>query len=275
MERNNGVHYDNISGIWPLFMSNHFHYGYFSKKTYSLDNATDNLVLKLSSLHEINQNTKIIDVGCGIGQASIMLNSKYNCKICGISNSEVGINTAKNRVKESGLEKDMEFQFGDTEKNILPDGPFDIAWIMEVTHLIKNKEDAFKNISHKLNKNGVILMSDLCSTNKFTLKEIVKFKREIEVLHKVFGYTILKTKKVYKSMFQNMGYQVIRMDDISKEVFPTIEAWGKNALANREQIIALSNVEYFTYLLQSFDYLNFFFKNKYIGYFLLFSQKNE
>ncbi len=268
-------HYDYVTNIWPFILGKHFHYGFYKDKSISLDNATDNLVLELSSLHEFGIDSKILDVGCGIGQPAIILHSNYNCKIWGISNSLSGVEIANKHIKDLGKEKEIIFEFGDSINNKLPDNFFDLAWIMEVTHLIKEKEGALLAVSKKLKTKGFLLLSDLCITLKFTLKEIFEYKNEIEVLHQTFGYSIIKSIDFYKETIYHIGHSIKTIKDISENVNPTIEAWRTNAIKNKDQIIKISNDHYYSLLLQSFDILNFFFKNNYLGYFLLYSQKNE
>ena len=128
-------HYDNVTDAWTEFMGENFHFGYFESDDMELDRATEMLIEKMLELTDIGGESRVLDVGCGIGGPAFYIHEKYGCAIDGISTSERGIQLASSASREKGYD-DVRFKVADGIDNGFPDGTFDIVWIMEATHLI-------------------------------------------------------------------------------------------------------------------------------------------
>ncbi len=156
---NGRTHYNHVTDAWKEFMGNNLHFGYFEKEGVTLADATDSLIDKLISLCKVNENSRILDVGCGIGNPAFYLHERYRCKITGISTSERGVQLANVACKEKGYH-DVEFLVADGCNNHLPSNTFDIVWIMESSHLMSKKR-LFRECYRVLKQHGILLICDL------------------------------------------------------------------------------------------------------------------
>ena len=85
-------------------------------------------------------NTKLLDVGCGIGGPCRMLADEFNCQTTGIDLSEVYVNTATQLSKLVGFESKTQFVQGDATQLPFPDGSFEVVWTQHVQMNIENKK---------------------------------------------------------------------------------------------------------------------------------------
>jgi cyclopropane fatty-acyl-phospholipid synthase-like methyltransferase len=85
----------------------------------------DHIYEKAASLIKINQEDRIVDLGCGTGQMSIFLNHKFGCDVTGIDYSEAAIDLCRKNAKkfeESGKKLSSEkIKFLHISNQDLPD----------------------------------------------------------------------------------------------------------------------------------------------------------
>lgn len=112
--------------------------------------ATD----KLCALLNLNENTKVLDLACGVGTTSFYLSKKFKCKITGIDISSDLINIANSKLTESNHDKNITFQTADALKMPFPDNSFDVVIAQAFFILIDNKDDALKEIFRVVKPGG-------------------------------------------------------------------------------------------------------------------------
>jgi len=157
MPRTAGSHYDFVTDAWKEFMGDHFHFGYFETEDMELSRATEVMIEKMLELCDVSGDSRILDVGCGIGGPAFYIHEKFNCAIDGISTSERGVELANITSKEKGYH-DVKFKVANGLRNGFPDNTFDIVWIMETSHLIPNRVALFRECSRVLKENGTIVL---------------------------------------------------------------------------------------------------------------------
>ncbi|MGQ9703209.1 MAG: SAM-dependent methyltransferase [Actinomycetota bacterium] len=89
------THYDRVTDAWKEFMGHDLHFGYFESEEMELAEATDRLIDKMLELCDIHEETRMLDVGCGIGGPAFYIHERYGCEIHGISTSRRGIQLAR------------------------------------------------------------------------------------------------------------------------------------------------------------------------------------
>lgn len=112
--------YDYIADAWQYLLGQNFHWGYFHSPEEPLDTATDALIEMLVERFEINESTKLLDVGCGIGGPARYLTEKYDCQITGFSTSPEGIERAGVAAADAGFSNKLTFEVRDALNNQFP-----------------------------------------------------------------------------------------------------------------------------------------------------------
>ncbi|MEZ5198311.1 MAG: methyltransferase domain-containing protein [Bacteroidales bacterium] len=85
--------------------------------------------------------TRVLDVGCGLGGASRMLAERFNCKVTGIDIFEDYIVTAQKLSALVGLTEKTKFIHADVLKLPFQESSFDVVWTQHVQMNIEDKTD--------------------------------------------------------------------------------------------------------------------------------------
>jgi ubiquinone/menaquinone biosynthesis C-methylase UbiE len=111
------------------------------------------VVQRILENYPIDMNTKILDVGCGTGNNTTLLYNITGAQVHGIDQSEGMIEKAKKKCEEivyiMGNAVNLE-EIGDEE--------YDVVFMTDVIHHIKDIETMFKNIYRILRKNGAVFV---------------------------------------------------------------------------------------------------------------------
>lgn len=266
----NDQHYNRVTDAWQDIMGNNFHFGYFENPQVPLPQATDALIDKMATLVNITEKTTILDVGCGIGGPALYLANKYNCSICGITTSEKGVAIAKTRSQNNGSFGRIEFRIADGTNNGFPDNGFDIVWVMESSHLMKQPA-LIRECYRVLKPKGVLLLCDamiryneVVRNIAIITKAIIKFKMP----KFVFGNTRTRSLEYYWRIIHKCGFNDITTIDISEEVFPTMAHWKQNINNNEAEIFYGNKYtkQEINDFIQSCDKLEMIFRHNILGY---------
>ena len=264
--KRNRIHYDTVTDARTYILGDNLHYGYFDPPDIDLKNATDKLIDSLAALATIDANTSIVDVGCGIGHPAFYLHRQFGCKITGITISPRGVEIAQERSEKNGYSGSVQFRVADALDNGLPDNSFDIAWVMESSHLMRNKERLFEECFRVLKNDGSFLLCDLILIEEFGIEEVFKYREELATLEKSFGRAKMETLAFYERKLSEQGFKDIEVIDISAKVVRTLTEWKENTVSNKDQILKFLDQEAIDDFLRSCDILSNFFNGRVLGY---------
>jgi ubiquinone/menaquinone biosynthesis C-methylase UbiE len=116
-----------------------------------------------------DKNTRVLDVGCGIGGPARMLAAIFGCKVTGIDITEEFIRTAKLLSRETGLDEQTEFITGNALQLPFNNESFDVVWTQHAQMNIKDKGTFYSEICRVLKKAGRFIYYDIFSINHETL----------------------------------------------------------------------------------------------------------
>jgi len=111
------------------------------------------------------KNTRVLDVGCGLGGPGRMLADRFNCRVTGIDLCEEYVSTAQQLSKLVGLEEKTEFIHGNALNLPFEDGSFDIVWTQHVQMNIEDKAQFYSEIKRVLTDEGAIVYYDIFTKN--------------------------------------------------------------------------------------------------------------
>lgn len=263
-----GRHYDSITDGWRYIFGDNFHFGYFKTPGDDLDRATDNLTDEMASLCKLTPGTKILDAGCGIGAPAAYLYDKFGSDITGISVSNKGIDLANSRIQGEQYQGKMRFMVADMTVTGFADESFDVIWVMESSHLIKNKGLLFDEFHRLLKPGGSVLLSDVIRGNRLNL--MVKLQNIFKLINNVksFGKGKVETPEHYAKLLRASGYKNIYSRNISNEVEKTLTCWRQNIINNRSNLIHVFDERKIINFEKSIETLKYFFSKQYYGYYL-------
>ncbi len=265
--------YDYIADAWQYLLGQNFHWGYFRSPEEPLDVATDTLIDMLVERFELTSSAKLLDVGCGIGGPARYLAEKYGCHITGFSTSPEGIERATQAAAEAKLSGNLKFEVRDALNNQFPAETFDSVFLLEMSHLIRDKQRLLIESIRPLKVGGVVSLCDLTIQRTLSAKEIVKYYPELQVLERCFGKARLEPLSYYEKAFQLCGLEEVVVTDISLEVIPTIKNWRDNADANRSTLTEHVEPKDVDDFIQSCDILQRLYESGIWGYGMISGKK--
>ncbi len=233
MAADSADHYDRVTDAWREFMGENLHFGYFERPDTGLAEATDLLIEKMLALCDISAESRVLDVGCGVGGPALYLHERCGCSVEGISTSERGVRIASEKARERGYEK-VRFSVADGVDNGFPDRAFDVVWIMESSHPIQDKAALFRECHRVLEEGGVLVLCDLVQAGTLPLlKGLWRFLANLRGFFSgmdVWGPAQILTLGALCDRLIEAGFERVRLLDITEKVIPTLKHWSENAL---------------------------------------------
>jgi 27-O-demethylrifamycin SV methyltransferase len=257
----NSGHYDFVSDVWHIIFGENFHAGYFKRPDEPFNVATDNLTELMAGMGHFSKESKVLDVGCGIGGPATLLYEKFGCHVHGITISEKGVQIAGDSARQKGYDSHLQFTVADAGDNKLPDESFDIVWGMESFHLMDDKLRVFSECHRVLKKGGQLLLCDnMAGNRRLSDAEAVAHYNELRLLERVFGKTRTETLAGYESIARAAGFVDIVCRDINEQTMPpTIEYFRKKVRAQYQELVKLSSQRYmddFMGMCDAWEYFN-------------------
>jgi ubiquinone/menaquinone biosynthesis C-methylase UbiE len=108
----------------------------------------------------INENSHVLDVGCGTGGNAAHIVQKYGCRVTGIDISELMIEKAKKRAVENCLGDQLSFHVGDAYALDFPNESFDIVLTLFVSQFLEINQ-AFPEFHRVLKKGGYLGVNEM------------------------------------------------------------------------------------------------------------------
>jgi cyclopropane fatty-acyl-phospholipid synthase-like methyltransferase len=266
------VHYDRVTAAWQYLIGDDLHLGYFAVPTYSLAEATQALTRLMAERAGITPGMEILDIGCGTGGPAIHLAQTYGCRVVGISTSIVGVERARERGADAGLDGNVRFCVAEGTATGLPSNTFDLVWIMESSHLIPEKELLLRESARLLRSGGKLCLCDIISSRPTPLSEVLKLRQELTTLQSVFGRVKTKPLACYARMLEEIGLSV-ETEDISEEVLPTLAHWKQNARRHAQTVAELIGKDEVEQFVSACDIMAQFWKDGRFGYGVLVATK--
>ena len=156
-------HYDLATPLYWLVWGPHIHHGYWERGDETPAKARIDLINGLACLAGVCWADDVIDVGCGMGGASVHLASHYGCSVCGITLSPVQAWIARARAlwhrpyRWHGA--GCRFLCADVEKLDVPQCSADVVWSVECTEHLFDKPGFFRNAASWLRPGGKLAIA--------------------------------------------------------------------------------------------------------------------
>lgn len=265
-------HYDRVHSAWTLIMGTEFHYGFFQEPDAPLSQATAALTSLMVANAEITAGDDVLDVGCGTGQPACQMASRYGAHVLGITTSAEGVTRATELAKERGIH-DARFELRDGTDTGLPDESFDVAWVLESSHLMRDRRALLSECTRVLRPGGRLALCDIIRQRDIGFDEIRSRRKEFATLRAAFGDAHMEPLDHYAVMLEQLGMIVTQFRDITAETMPTFAAWRANVAAHEGQLHPLLAEEEIAQFVRSTEILESFWMDGTLGYGLIAARK--
>lgn len=273
-------HYDRVTEAWLLLMGAELHYGVFEHGDEPLPVATaaltDRMIDAAGLRHDVSagngSRTRVLDVGCGSGAPACMLATEFGVDVVGITTSAVGVDTARTRAAELGVDA-VSFEQRDGTDNGFVDSDFDLVWVLESSHLMRDRQALVAECARVLRPGGRIVLCDLVRRREIPFAEVRERRVDFATLRTAFGDAHMESLEFYASSAEAQGLAVERVDDLTTATLPTFDRWRSNAGEHRGEVSALIGADGLEAFVRSCDLLEDFWHDGTFGYGLISAAK--
>jgi cyclopropane fatty-acyl-phospholipid synthase-like methyltransferase len=266
------AHYDRITDPWKLLLGEELHYGVFETGSEALPVATAALTARMVEGAQLAPGLRVLDVGCGTGAPACQLVEDHGVEVLGITPSTVGVERARARAAERGL-AGATFESRDGTDNGLPDASFDRVWVLESSHLMRERDRLMTECARVLRPGGRLVLCDLVRHRVIPFKEVKERREDFAVLRAAFGDAHMESLEYYEGAATANGLVVDRLDDLTERTLPTFDRWRANARDHRAEVLELMSQEDLDAFERSTDILEGFWRDGTFGYGLIAAQK--
>jgi cyclopropane fatty-acyl-phospholipid synthase-like methyltransferase len=119
--------------------------------------------LELAQKVKLNENMRVLDVGCGIGGPARNIVSKFGCHVTGLDLSKEYCRAAELINEYIGLSDKIEIQQGNALEMPFNDEVFDVAFIQHVLMNVEDKSLLFSQVSRILHPKGRVAVNTICT----------------------------------------------------------------------------------------------------------------
>jgi 27-O-demethylrifamycin SV methyltransferase len=266
------AHYDRVHSAWRLIMGEEFHYGYFETPDTTLEQATAALTGRMRAAARIASGDRILDVGCGTGRQSTDLAAGAGASVLGITTSASGVAAATALAAQRGLTS-ARFAQRDGTDNGLEQQSFDVVWVLESSHLMRDRQALLRECVRVLVPGGRLVLCDIIRKREIPFAEVRARRNDFATLRAAFGDAHMEPLPRYASTLQELGMTVTESADISIQTLPTFAAWRANIAAHRAALLGLLGELGVDEFVRSTHVLEAFWRDDTLGYGIISAAK--
>ena len=226
----------------------------FDQLHYHGTDAIDIFIEKL----EINEKTKILDVGSGIGGPARYIANQTGAEITAIELQSDQNNLAKDLTKKCGLSNKVNHICGDILDYDFKNQTFDavVSWL--TLYHIANHEILLKKLFDLLNPNGFFYTEDITSRINLSDADLKEIKKEIYGIH-------LPYFDKYISNLEQNGFKLIFSEDMSSSWTDFTKERIKKYNSEKERNIRVHGKEVYDNLNSFYNFVGQYFSNGKLG----------
>ncbi|HEY4376931.1 MAG TPA: class I SAM-dependent methyltransferase [Acidimicrobiales bacterium] len=261
-------HYDHVTAAWARLLGDELHYGVFETGNEPLPVATNALTRRMIDAAQLAPGMDVLDVGCGSGAPACTLVADFGVRVLGITTSEEGVSAARRRAEDAGL-GDTRFEVQDGTDNRQPDASFDRVWVLESSHLMRERERLIAECARVLRPGGRLVLCDLIRKREISFEEVRDRRADFATLRTAFGDAHMEPLEYYAATAERHGLEVDVMEDLTAQTLPTFDRWRANAEQHRAEATAAIGEEGVAAFERSTEILEAFWQDGTFGYGLL------
>ncbi|KAI5949463.1 ERG6 [Candida theae] len=206
-------YYNLVTDFYEYGWGSSFHFSRYYKGE-AFRQATARHEHYLAYKMNINENMKVLDVGCGVGGPGREITRFTDCEIVGLNNNDYQIERANYYAKKYNLDDKLSYVKGDFMQMDFEPETFDAVYAIEATVHAPVLEGVYSEIYKVLKPGGVFGVYEWVMTDKYdeTNEEHRKIAYGIEVGD---GIPKMYSRKVAEQALKNVGFEVEYEKDLA------------------------------------------------------------
>jgi cyclopropane fatty-acyl-phospholipid synthase-like methyltransferase len=199
---------------WRLKTTPALHFGFYDEKASNHAEAVIRANEVLAEWAGINQGSRIVDAGCGLGHSAKWLSQQYNAKVTGITIVPKQVDTINQDLKKNPV-PNVDFLVADYLHMPFEDNTLDVVWAFESVCHAQEKLDFYKEAFRVLKPGGKIVMAEYLRTSR-------PMEAEKEVMLKdifsKWAIPDLDTLQEHETKAIKAGFKVFKNNDVTANV---------------------------------------------------------
>ncbi len=217
-------HYDELDGFFRDLWGEHLHHGLWETGAETVGVAVERLVDRVAECLGISEDDHVCDVGCGYGATARYLARTYDARVTGVTLSAVQQAFATER---AGGDDRVRILLENWETNSFDDDSFDGLVSIECVSHVENKSVFFEQVARVLRggSHGVVI-AWLAAENP------TRWQRSslLEPICRECRLPGMGTESDYAEMIESAGLELVRFDDLSRQVRKTWRICARRVL---------------------------------------------
>jgi len=178
----------------------------------------------------------------------------------------VGVDAARARAAEAGVADIANFELRDGTDNGFPPKSFDRVWVLESSHLMRDRGGLISESARVLRNGGRLTLCDIVLQRPMPFEEVRRLRKPLALLRDVFGDARMDPLDSYAELAAAQGLLVDQTVDLTAATRPTFDRWAKNAHDHRDQVIASIGEDDWRRFLDACGVLEGFWDDGTLGY---------
>lgn len=202
------------------------HIGVYESETDTIKQASEKTVrLMAEELHQLSENSHVLDVGAGYGGAARWLAENIGCQITCLNLSEVENRRSQEKNEALGLSKLITIISGNFEDIPMKAQSVDIVWSEDAILHSAQRQKVFSEIDRVLKKGGEFIFTDPMMADDCSLSDLEPVLKRIHL-------PSMGSVKIYQSYANELGWEK-GSENIMPEQLTTHYLHVKEALTSR------------------------------------------
>ncbi|MBO0720292.1 MAG: methyltransferase domain-containing protein [Blastocatellia bacterium] len=175
------------------------------------------VMLHLLSQFGINEDSFVLDLGCGRGNHTIAMAERFRCHITGIDVVASNIELAKKAAATSRYSSKVNFRLGSIESIPLDNEVFDFIWCRDMLIQVADLKQGFKECARVLSQSGAMIIYTTFRTEWLEPKEMARVCDPLGIVMRNLS------QDYFEQAFNDADFKVLVRDVVGGEQIEYLE----------------------------------------------------
>jgi sarcosine/dimethylglycine N-methyltransferase len=205
----NSADADNFYAI--IWGGEDIHIGLYDESADEISEASRRTVAEMAALVDLDENTKVLDVGSGYGGAARQLAKKYGCHVTCLNLSEV--ENERNRLlsEQQGLSDRIDVVDGSFENLPFEDNAFDVIWSQDAFLHSGDRGRVLEEAARVLRPSGQMVFTDPMAADGCPADALTPILQRLQL-------ATMATPKFYRRQLYRLGLSQVDFHDKSDQL---------------------------------------------------------
>ncbi|MCY4168513.1 MAG: methyltransferase domain-containing protein [Rhodobacter sp.] len=176
-----------------------------------IDRACERMIDEVVAPAGIDENSHVVDAGCGVGGTAIRLVNLWNCRVTGVNICEKQLAIANRKVEELGLGGQIDLKYANCSQSLpFGDNSIDAVVNIESAYHYPDRETFLGEVHRILKPGGRIATQDPMVPDSMSKEEYERFVSPVCEAWSVYSF---ESPSSYTRMLRRAGFEILEFSD--------------------------------------------------------------